>query len=227
MWDIANKDTLSAIAKNKLGVQLSVQYSHPGNAEKRGALLAKNNTWITPTMVQSIRGYSQKQELLQNKNWDYIPATVSSVWRYRVANDINLMRFDFPEYAQLELQTIRDFHKAGVKLLAGTDANEAFIGNVSGFSVHQEMELFVKAGLTNLEALQTATWNPAVFLEKTDAFGTIDVNKVADMVLLDANPLENISNTKKITGVILNGRWVNRKMLDGMLEEVKTLVKDK
>ena len=81
--------------------------------------------------------------------------------------------------------------------------------------------------MSNLEALQTATLNPSIFLETTDSSGTIETNKIADIVLLDANPLENISNTKKIYDMILNGRWLDRKKLDEMLEEVKTLVKNK
>jgi len=227
MWDLANKDTLSATQKNKAGVQIASTYYRPGAAEKKGELFVKNNTWITPTMVQSLRGYYTKEDLLQNTSWDYMPATVAGSWRYRVANDIKIMRWDYTEYVQLELQTIAGFHKAGVKFLAGTDANTAFIGNVPGFSVHEEMKLFVKAGLTNLEALQTATLNAAIFMEATDSLGTVETNKIADLVLLDANPLDNISNTQKIYGVVLNGRWLDRKKLDAILEEVKTLVKTK
>jgi imidazolonepropionase-like amidohydrolase len=89
------------------------------------------------------------------------------------------------------------------------------------------MKLFVKAGMTNLEALQTATLKPSVFLEATDSMGTIEINKIADIVILNANPLENIANTEKIYGVILNGRWLDRKKLDALLEEVKELAKEK
>jgi imidazolonepropionase-like amidohydrolase len=227
MWDIANKDTQSAITKNQLGSQLAIKTYNPDWAFDKGKMLAENHVWITPTMVQSLRSHYGNDELLQNKSWDYMPSTIASGWRHRVKNNMRLMRFEIPEYTELEIKTVSRFHKAGVKLLAGTDANYAFIGNIPGFGLHEEMKLFVKAGLSNLEALQTATLNPAIFLEATDSLGTIESNKIADLVLLDANPLENISNTQKIYGVILNGRWFDRKQLDKMLEDVKSMVKSK
>jgi imidazolonepropionase-like amidohydrolase len=93
-----------------------------------------------------------------------------------------------------------------------------------GFSVHEELENFVKAGLPPAKALQTATLNPAIFLKATDSLGTIEKGKIADLVLLDANPLENISNTKKIYAVIANGKLLERKDLNELLNQVKELV---
>lgn len=86
-----------------------------------------------------------------------------------------------------------------------------------GFSVHDELGLFVQAGLTPLQALQTATINPARFLGLEESLGTIQPAKRADLVLLDANPLSDIHNTTKIHAVILRGRLLNRADLDEML----------
>jgi len=228
MWDVANKDTAAAIKKNELGARMSIQYFTQDDAIAVGKLLAENKIWITPTMVQSTRSYHEKKELLESKSWDYMPASITSGWRHRVENDIKLMRFDIPDYVNtVELKTVEGFYKSGVKFLAGTDANDAFIGNVPGFSVHEEMQLFTKVGMSNLEALQTATLNPAVFMESTDSLGSIEKNKIADILILDANPLENISNTRKIFGVIFNGYYYDRKKLDQVLEEVKVLVRTK
>lgn len=225
MWDAANKDTQSSVEKNRKGVSLAIQYYKPDATTTKGIQIAQKNVWITPTMVQSTSGLRTREELLNNKNWDLMPSTIAAAWRHRVANDIRLFRFDIPEYTRLELKTIETFNKAGVRFLAGTDANDAFIGDMPGFGVHDEMQLFVQCGLTNLQALQTATINPAIFLDATDSLGTVEKNKIADLVLLDANPLENISNTRKIFGVVLNGRWLDRKKLDTLMEEVNALVK--
>jgi imidazolonepropionase-like amidohydrolase len=110
-------------------------------------------------------------------------------------------------------------HRSGVQLLAGTDTIGIYI--VPGFSLHEELALLVKAGLTPMEALQTATINPAEYLGIQDSLGTIEENKIADLVLLDANPLKNINNTQKINAVIINGKFFSRTDLDKMLAQVE------
>jgi len=109
-----------------------------------------------------------------------------------------------------------------VGILAGTDTGAPF--SIPGFSLHQELQALVDAGLSTIEALRAATVNPAKFLKKEKDFGSIEKGKIADLVLLDANPLENISNTKKIYAVIVNGKLLERKELDELLEKTKELV---
>ncbi|MBC7862368.1 MAG: amidohydrolase family protein, partial [Bacteroidia bacterium] len=91
--------------------------------------------------------------------------------------------------------------KAGVPLMAGSDSPEWFL--VQGFSIHDELETFVKAGLTPFAAIETATKNPASYMNLIKQKGTIETGKIADLVLLNENPLENISNTRSINGMIL------------------------
>jgi imidazolonepropionase-like amidohydrolase len=86
--------------------------------------------------------------------------------------------------------------------------------------LHQELALFVKAGLTPLQALQTATRNPALFLGRAD-MGSVETGKVADLVLLDANPLDDINNTRKIDAVVLNGRYLSHAELARMLKQME------
>jgi imidazolonepropionase-like amidohydrolase len=112
-------------------------------------------------------------------------------------------------------------HRAGVPLLAGTDAPNPYV--YPGFSLHEELELLVQAGLSPLEALQTATVNPAKFLGKERELGTIEKGKLADLVLLDANPVEDISNTQRISAVVVNGRYLPRERIQALLAEVEAV----
>jgi imidazolonepropionase-like amidohydrolase len=95
--------------------------------------------------------------------------------------------------------------RANVPLLAGTDILNPYV--FPGFSLHDELALLVEAGLTPLQALRTATSNPAKYLDMTESLGTIEKGKLADLVLLDANPLDDIRNTQRIQAVVANGRY--------------------
>jgi imidazolonepropionase-like amidohydrolase len=119
-----------------------------------------------------------------------------------------------------ELDIVRKLNDAGVPLLAGTDT-PAGIDVIPGFSLHLELIRLEQAGLTPLQALQTATINPARFLDKTADFGTVEKGKIADLVLLAANPLDGIHFTQSIAGVVLNGRYLSRQDLDAMLKSVQ------
>ena len=110
--------------------------------------------------------------------------------------------------------------KTGVRILAGTDLATA--GTYPGFDLHREMELLVKAGLTPMEALQSATRNVTEFLKLSDV-GTIQAGKIADVVLLDASPLDDIRNTQRIRAVVLGGKLFSRPALDGLLLEAEGL----
>jgi imidazolonepropionase-like amidohydrolase len=118
-------------------------------------------------------------------------------------------------YQQLET-FVRTLHAAHAKFLVGTDLGNPYI--FPGFSVHDEMALLVNAGLTRLEALQAATINPARYLDRELATGTVAPGRSADLVVLDENPLVDIRNISRINSVVLRGRLFNRAALDKMLE---------
>lgn len=120
------------------------------------------------------------------------------------------------KFVQMELDMTLAMFKAGVPFMAGTDT-AAGVHVFPGFSLYEELALFVQAGLTPMQALQTPTLNPAKFLGREAELGTLEKNKIADLVLLDANPLSDIGNTRRIQGVVLAGRYFSSRDLDRML----------
>lgn len=124
------------------------------------------------------------------------------------------------KFVEHELEIVRRLHAAGVPFLAGTDT-PAGVDVTPGISLHLELQRFVAAGFTPLEALQTATINPARFLGKLADFGTVEAGRVADLVLLRANPLEDIANTRAIVGVVADGRYWSSADLDALREQLK------
>lgn len=189
-------------------------------------LLAKNRTWQCPTLYWE-RGQwlVDTIEVAKDPDARYAPAS----WREKswptfttgilrdLATDPLPLRQKFVEH---ELGIVGRLHRAGVPFLAGTDT-PAGVDVVPGFSLHQELRRFVDAGFTPLEALQTATINPARFLGKLADFGTVEKGKVADLVLLDANPLDDVGNTRKIRAVVADGRYHSRDELDRILADVE------
>ena len=107
---------------------------------------------------------------------------------------------------------------SGGLLMSGTDASLAVM--VPGFSLHDELETMADVGLSPYDVLRTSTYNPALYLGELQEFGTIEVGKRADLVLLEANPLEDITNTRQIAGTMVRGRYYSRADLDFMLEAV-------
>jgi imidazolonepropionase-like amidohydrolase len=197
----------------------------PKRAEALFALLAKNQTWQCPTLVWERGGnLLEMNDLAHDPLAKYVPAYWKDVTWKRFTNEI--MRDNTDDlltrrrFVEKELEVVKAMHKAGIPFLAGTDTPPG-VAVFPGFSLHQELERFVAAGFTPLEALQTATLNPAKFLGMEDRLGSIEKGKLAAVVLLDANPLEDIRNTQKIAGVVVNGRYLSRADLDKMLAGVE------
>ena len=192
---------------------------------KRFAQLAKQNgTWLTPTLITIVRIAEQARSLDSIRNlpyFKYVPPLLQSKWltANNYHNDSGADRFAyFDKLIDFNDRLVRAFKQAGVPIVAGTDAGTS--GVVWGFSLHDELELLVNAGFTAEEVLVSATRLPATWLRIQDKVGTIEVGKYADLLLLDANPLDNITNTRKISGVFINGKWVSRKKMDAMLSDL-------
>jgi imidazolonepropionase-like amidohydrolase len=117
--------------------------------------------------------------------------------------------------ARLGPLLVRALRDAGARLLLGTDETNPFI--VAGFSVHDELALFVEAGLSPYEALRAGTATPAEFLGLMGEFGVVAEGARADLVLVSGNPLEDVGHARRPVGVMVRGRWLGREELDGML----------
>ena len=124
------------------------------------------------------------------------------------------------EFVAHELDIVRKLHAAKVPFLAGTDT-PAGVDVLPGISLHLELERFVAAGFTPLEALQTATRNPAMFYDKLGDYGSVQAGRVADLVMLSANPLNDIRNTRTIAGVVADGRYLSPADLDRLRSKLK------
>lgn len=193
----------------------------PSRFEELIEAFRANATWHVPTLTMNGHMIRVAPSLDENL-LRFIPSEKRSHW-IQVITACEQMEPSEREFRRLVLATllrmIDRLHDAGVGILAGTDCDVDLI--VPGVHLHHELELFVEAGLTPLEALQTATLNAAEYLGGTSEMGTIKQGKVADLVLLDANPLEDIRNTTHINAVVLNGRFLGREELDGLLDEVE------
>jgi imidazolonepropionase-like amidohydrolase len=118
---------------------------------------------------------------------------------------------------------VRRMNEEHVGLLAGTDVATPW--TVPGIALHDELSALVEAGLTPLESLRTATLNPARYFEKTSEFGTVAKGMAADLVLLEGDPLADIRNTRRISAVVSNGRYLDRPALDAMLATAERLAR--
>jgi amidohydrolase family protein len=220
---------LTALAKRdyaaygELGPQIIATY----NQSRAAALfkqLAQSQTWQVPTLVWTqANSRIDDPDLQSDPRLKYVPASVRAEW-----DPARLHEKTSPqELATLKAEAARDvevvkaMHNAGVQFMAGSDGPDPYV--FPGFSLHDELEWLVKSGFTPLQALQSATFNPALFLGRIDTHGVVEPKHGANLVLLDASPLDDIRNTHKIFGVVAGGKYYPRKELDMMLQQVEKL----
>jgi imidazolonepropionase-like amidohydrolase len=192
--------------------------------EQAHTLLAEfvaNNTWQTPTLIVLQQDAYPAQNLanLPDPRMKYIPRAVLERWKQVAAQQAAAatpreyaLAHDLMDKSE---QVVRKMQEAGVKILAGTDTAAPFV--YPGFSLHEELALLVDAGLTPMQALRSATSSAAAFMGKSATQGTVEKGKVADLLLLDANPLADIHNTTKIAAVVVRGKLLDRQTLDAQL----------
>lgn len=191
----------------------------------RFAKLTKaNGTWLSPTLTTMVWITKQTRSLESIKNSNtlqYVHPLLQSKWL--TANNYNKNATPetaayFDKMVQFHFQLVKAFKQAGVPIVAGTDAGIS--GVVAGFALHDELELLVQAGLTPEEALNAATLLPAQWLGCDKLVGSVEPGKLADLVLLDENPLTDIRNTRKIAAVFVNGKWLDKAKIRTMLADL-------
>lgn len=222
--EAALRQRLSAVGGNRpapgdrpaIGAEALATYDR-GACQRLAARLAHNGTALTPTLHLA-RVFSRWGDptLLDPAVLPFFPDARRELAGARVNPEFLADSVGATKLYAMLARTVGDMHRAGVLLLAGTDTPAPY--QFAGFSLHDELRTLVRdAGLTPLEALRTATLNPARFLGATDSLGTIAPGMLADLVLLRDDPLASIEHTRRIAGVVVNGRWLDRAALDALL----------
>lgn len=225
----SQEDALFAVKYVQLGdfTRRDLRAEQSYDESKAAALFArfiKNGTWQCPTLALN-RSYAHFDDgIFMHKEWlKYVPSNMRDYWKNvsehyvkgKSAETWDEAHREFPE----EFKLVGRMYQAGVAILAGTDTFNPYV--YPGFSLHEELSLLVEAGLPPMAALQAATIGPARFMGQADRRGTVEVGKVADLVLLDRDPLADIHNTTSIRAVILGGKLMDRATLDAMLAEAE------
>jgi imidazolonepropionase-like amidohydrolase len=177
--------------------------------------------WNVPTQSLYENRFAGRpvDELMARPEMVYVDPTTAASWRNRVlAAHRQLEKDEADNFMSFRRSLIHQLQVSGAGLLLGSDAPQVM--NVPGFAIHEELEYLVNAGLTPYQALVTGTVNIAAFFNEENR-GSIQPGFVADMVLLNDNPLNNISNTRNIEGVMRDGRWFGRAWLDTTLAGIR------
>jgi imidazolonepropionase-like amidohydrolase len=182
--------------------------------------------WIVPTSalwevlfnaipLETLNGYPELK---------YAPAGAVAAWEKAYNDRLKQIPRETAKHVIANRRRILEaLHKGGVKILMGTDAPQQY--SVPGFSLHRELTRMLEAGMTPYDILRSGTANVGEYFAKQDSFGTIEPGKRADLVLLRANPLADITNVSKIDGVMVRGRWFSRADLDAGLARIETKYK--
>jgi len=219
----AVRDSLARVPVPDFAQELQPEIAELARAVKQAGLAVtpnlvffRNIYWMT---TDSIQGLLRAPELAyaspqQRLSWSPMLNRYANSWRDRRPTVSRWLGEAF----DLERATTLAFYKAGVPLMAGTDAE--FLGAQPGFGLHTELEIFVDLGMKPIDALRAATVTPATVLRIADSVGTIAPGKVADLVLLAADPRTDIRNTRRITGVFRAGRWLPQTKITAMLDSL-------
>jgi imidazolonepropionase-like amidohydrolase len=180
-------------------------------------------TWNVPTLslVEHLASAEPAAQMIRRPEMRYMPPGVLEDWE-REKSEFHAEPDFQPAAAErlveIRRQLIKALHKGGAPIALGSDAPQFF--NVPGFSVHHEMAMMVAAGLSPYEVLVTGTRNPAAYFGAPEEFGTVTVGRRADLILLDANPLNDVGNVKRRAGVMVRGQWLPESEIAQRLEHI-------
>ncbi len=214
----------SAALRPKFAIQVVLGRCTSEDFAPLWARLARNGTWVVPTLVAQYEvAHWPKRDLPGDAYARYLP---DSLRRY--VAQIFEMPSDVPPGADSTGQALFEkrvalvgaMHRAGVVVMPGTDA--PLRNSPPGFGLHSELELFARGGMSTFDVLASATIEPARYFGMLDSLGTVEPGKIADLVLLEANPLEDIRNTRRVVAVVANGRLINAETRRRLLRHLET-----
>lgn len=179
--------------------------------------------WFVPTQTLMTRWFSPtKPEVIGNEHeMQYMPSATLYQWRLNKNRMLDDPAYDverWKAFVALRQKIMRNLHRSGAGILLGSDAPQVY--NVPGFSIHHELKDMVEAGIPALAVLESGTANPAKFFKQEGEYGTLEKGAAADMILLEANPIEDISNAQRQIGVMTAGRWLTKSSIDAYLAEI-------
>jgi imidazolonepropionase-like amidohydrolase len=183
----------------------------------------KAGTAIVPTLVvwETLRGPITLESRTSLPELKYLPRQYVEQWTKAVAGRLKNPDFNAANakiYIENRLRVLRALHQAGVVILLGSDAPQQF--NVPGFSIHHEMKRMLDAGMTVHDVIESGTASVGEYFKAQDQFGTIAVGKRADLVLVDANPLQRVENMSRRSGVMVRGRWLPQSEIEAKLAQI-------
>ncbi len=189
----------------------------------------KNETWQVPTLIRvRTMAFSDDQGYRTDPNLAYIDKGRRALWEglaQQYSSSVPAPAATiFRQYYSLQEKLTKSMKQSGVKMLTGSDLGGIWV--IPGFSLHQEFKALAAAGLSPLEILQMTTLNGAQFMNREASMGTVDEGKNADLVLLDANPVEAVANLDRIAAVVLKGKYFSKDALDKMKSDVASAYKN-
>lgn len=185
----------------------------------------EKNVWIVPTQAlwETILGAADFEMMMNYDELKYIPKTVKNGYENWASQNVlenpNFNLDNALKEAEVRQELLSKMSKAGVKILMGTDAPQLF--SVPGFSIHRELPKMIEAGMSPYQVLVSGTANVGEYFKMKDDFGTIEPEKRADLILVNANPLEDIANIRNNAGVMVRGEWFSKDMIDKRLAEIE------
>lgn len=216
---------VEALARNPLQSQFfGLNLVNEVDESRMAALVAETKaagTWMVPTQIlmESLLNEEKTDTMLQWPEMKYVPQQTLKNWvEQKNGYTTKVSAADRQKFLALRRKIAKALLDGGVPFALGSDAPQWW--NVPGFSAHRELRAIVEAGFSPFQALESGTVNAARYFGTAASTGTVAAGRRADLVLLEANPLENIDNSKRISGVMLNGRWMSRADLDTRLGEI-------
>ena len=221
-------DSMLLIKDTSMLIEKLLETFDEAKFDSLSTALAKSEMWLCPTLtVLNAFGRLNDSSFINDDRLNYLPDFYEMMWDptndFRFQSKKNKFYDTYRKGFEFQLKLLGKMEQKGVKILAGTDFPNPYC--FPGFSLHDELALLVEGGLTELAAIQASTINAAKFMGKENEFGTVETGKIASLVLLSENPLENIKNTKEIDAVILRGKLLDKATLDTILKEVKVNLK--